>query len=89
MYANDINQAYKDTSQSISKSQQVANEMMEMIGAVKMAVFEQNHTLKVRFHACSEKVNREIELFIFLLHSFLLFRNRVIYIYFSSFILII
>jgi hypothetical protein len=47
MYAQNVNQAYKDTSDSLSRSQQVANEVMDMLGNVKMAVFEQNHQLKV------------------------------------------
>jgi len=46
MYAQNINQAERDTGASISRSQQVANEMLEMIGTVKMAVFDQNSQLK-------------------------------------------
>jgi hypothetical protein len=47
MYAQNTNQAYKDTSDSLTRSQQVANEVMDMLGNVKMAVYEQNHQLKV------------------------------------------
>lgn len=46
MYAQNANQAMKDTSDSLTRSQQVANEVMDMLGNVKMAVFEQNHQLK-------------------------------------------